>query len=63
MSSDNLANLLDALTETSVYVMEEPTHRLLYFNRRCRDISRGKAAIGAQCHTVWPCLLYTSRCV
>lgn len=54
MSSDNLANLLDALTEESIYVIEEETHRLLYFNRRCRDTGRGKAEIGVKCHEVWP---------
>ena len=54
MSADNLANLLDALTETSVYVIEEETHRLLYFNQRCRDTGRGKAEIGTKCHDVWP---------
>ena len=34
MPADNLTNLLDALTETSIYVIEEDTHRLLYINRR-----------------------------
>ena len=54
MPADNLAKLLDALTETSVYVIEEATHRLLYFNLRCRDTGRGRAALGAKCHEVWP---------
>lgn len=54
MSADNLANLLNALTETSVYVIEEKTHRLLYFNERCRETGRGKAALGVKCHEVWP---------
>lgn len=54
MSVDNLANLLDALTETSVYVIEEETHRLLYFNGRCRATGRGRVALGAPCHEVWP---------
>lgn len=54
MYSDNLANLLDALTETGVYVIEEETHRLLYFNRRCAESGRGKAVLGAKCHEVWP---------
>lgn len=54
MSEENLANLLNALSDTSVYVIEEDTHRLLYFNRRCRDTGRGKAAIGIKCHDVWP---------
>ena len=54
MSTENLAILLDALTETSVYVIEEESRRLLYFNRRCRDTGRGKAVLGAKCHEVWP---------
>lgn len=54
MSADNLAILLDALTDTSVYVIEEESHRLLYFNRRCRRTSGQKAALGAKCHEVWP---------
>lgn len=31
MTADNLTNLLDALTETSVYVIEEDSHCLLIF--------------------------------
>ena len=54
MSADNLSNLLDALTETSIYVIEEKSHRLLYFNQRCRNTGRGKAALGVKCHEVWP---------
>ncbi len=55
MSADkNLNLLLDALTETSVYVIEEASRRLLYFNRRCRETGRGKAALGVKCHEVWP---------
>lgn len=54
MTTDNLANLLDALSETSVYVIEEKTHSLLYFNQRCRETGRGRAVLGAKCHTVWP---------
>ena len=47
MHANNLTNLLDALTDTSVYVIEEDTHRLLYFNQRCQDMERGKAVLGA----------------
>lgn len=54
MSADNLAELLDALTDMSVYVIEEETHRLLYFNKRCRETGRGRASLGAKCHDVWP---------
>ncbi|MCC8027712.1 MAG: response regulator [Clostridium sp.] len=54
MSAADLANLLDALADTSVYVIEEATHRLLYYNRRCQENSHGKALEGAKCHEVWP---------
>jgi len=29
MTAENLMNLLDSLTETSVYVIEEESHRLV----------------------------------
>ncbi len=54
MSQDNLSHLLDALRENSVYVIEEASHRLLYYNKRCEDIGRGRAALGVKCHEVWP---------
>lgn len=54
MTAENLMNLLDSLTETSVYVIEEESHRLLYFNERCRRTGRGRAALGVRCHEVWP---------
>ena len=54
MSENNLAKLLDSLAEISVYVIEEETHRLLYFNRRCQEIGRGRAVLGVKCHEVWP---------
>lgn len=54
MPVDNLINLLDALTETSVYVIDESAHRLLYFNKRCQDTGRGKVALGMECYNIWP---------
>lgn len=54
MTADNLSGLLDALSETSVYVIDENTRELLYCNRRCRDTGRGRAVIGAKCFDVWP---------
>ena len=54
MTAENLMNLLDSLTETSVYVIEEESHRLLYFNERCRNTGRGRAALGIRCDEVWP---------
>lgn len=54
MRAENLAGLLDAMTQTSIYVIEEGSHQLLYFNRRCCDTGRGRAALGVKCHEVWP---------
>ena len=54
MQNNNLKQLLDALTETSVYVIEAGSRRLLYFNRRCSETGRGKARIGIKCSEVWP---------
>ena len=55
MTAENLMNLLDSLTETSVYVIEEESPNwLLYFNERCRNTGRGRAALGIRCDEVWP---------
>lgn len=54
MSMQDLGNLLDALAETSVYVIEESTHKILYFNKICGEMSKGRAAIGKKCHEIWP---------
>ena len=54
MTADNLINLLDALTETSIYVIEEDSHCLLYFNKRCQESGRPSPEIGSLCHQVWP---------
>ncbi len=56
MAGDNLSQLLDALPDTSISVIEESTHKLLYCNRRCREAGHGKAVPGALCHEVWPTL-------
>ena len=54
MTAADLTNLLDSLIEFSIYVIEEETHKLLFFNQRCRETSRGRAAVGVKCHEVWP---------
>ncbi len=54
MHSENLVNLLNALSALSIYVIEEDTHQLLYFNQRCQETGRGRARIGVKCHEVWP---------
>lgn len=62
MSDNHMVRLLDALTQTSVYVIEEATHRLLYFNKRCQETGQGHAAVGAKCHDVWPAFCAGSNC-
>lgn len=52
MAEENLRRILDALTETSVYVVREDDHRILYVNRHVRQISP-EAAPGRRCHEVW----------
>lgn len=54
MYNDNLKQLLDALTETSVYVIETETQQLLYFNQRCRETGRGRVKLGVRCSDIWP---------
>ena len=50
----DLENLLDTLSETCIYVIEEKSHRLLYFNCLSSDTSYGSAALGKICSEVWP---------
>lgn len=52
MWNDNLAVILDSLSETGVYVIERDTHRLLYFNRRVKEVSP-EVELGKRCHEVW----------
>ena len=54
MGAEEKERLLDALVETSVYVIEEESHRLLYLNKRCREQSGGRARLGVKCHEIWP---------
>lgn len=52
MRDDNLIRIMDALTDTGIYVVEQSTHKLLYFNRwvkgMCPDIQ-----VGMPCHEIW----------
>ncbi|WP_243008943.1 hypothetical protein [Clostridium sp. AM58-1XD] len=54
MSHDNLANLLDSLTGVSVFVIEDKTQRLLYYNQRCKDAGCGRIELGMRCQEIWP---------
>ena len=55
MTADNLINLLDALTETSIYVIEEDSHRLLYFRKpggRRQDLAAHATRCGLSTVTI-----------
>lgn len=38
MMEQNLAGILDTLEDTGIYVIEKDTYRMLYFNKRIRDV-------------------------
>lgn len=52
MPQNNLKVLLDALTETGVYVIREDDHTLLYFNRKVKETSP-YVRLGVPCHEIW----------
>lgn len=53
MHIEDYEKILDALQETGVYVIREDDHRILYCNRRVREVAP-TAAPGAVCHELWP---------
>ena len=52
MEDWNIRAMLDSLEETGVYVIEQNTHRLLYFNRRIKDVTPD-VQLGVKCHELW----------
>lgn len=52
MKKENLAIMLDSLEEIAVYVIEQDTHRILYYNKRIQDVN-GKVGLGKKCHEVF----------
>lgn len=52
MLKSNLEKMLDSLVEAGVYVIEQDSHRLLYFNRRVKEISP-QVSLGRKCHELW----------
>lgn len=52
MHNDNLAAMLDSLVETGVYVIEQNTHRFLYYNKRVKEAGPG-VELGKKCYEVW----------
>lgn len=52
MPDTNLQKALDSMKETGLYVIEQDTHKLLYFNKRVKEVSPG-ARLGMKCHDLW----------
>lgn len=52
MKKENLAIMLDSLEEIAVYVIEQDTHRILYYNKRVQDVN-GNVGLGKICHEVF----------
>ena len=48
MKKENLATVLDSLSELYIYIIEQETHRLLYFNQRVKEASPD-VKVGACC--------------
>ncbi len=53
MHIEDYEKILDAVQDTGVYVIREDDHRILYCNRRVREVTPA-AAPGAVCHELWP---------
>lgn len=53
MHIEDYEKILDAVQDTGVYVIREDDHRILYCNRRVREVTP-EAAPGAVCHELWP---------
>lgn len=49
MMEQNLAGILDTLEDTGIYVIEKDTYRMLYFNKRIRDVYH-QARLGMKCY-------------
>ena len=52
MESRDYENILDALPDTGVYVVREADRRILYFNRKIREVSPA-ARLGGPCREIW----------
>ena len=52
MKKENLATVLDSLSELYIYIIEQETHRLLYFNQRVKEASPD-VKVGACCSELW----------
>lgn len=53
METKDLENILDAMQTTGVYVIREDNHRILYYNRKVREVTPA-VKTGVACHELWP---------
>lgn len=52
MWEKNALKIMDALSETAIYVIEQDTYKLLYFNRRVKEVSP-EVELGKKCYKIW----------
>ena len=52
MESRDYENILGALPDTGVYVIREEDRRILYFNKKVREVSP-EVRLGDACHEIW----------
>ena len=52
LESRDYKKILNALPETSVFVIREADHGILYFNKWVQDVSPG-VRLGMACHEIW----------
>lgn len=50
--TDNLLGILDSMTGTGVYVITQDTHRILYYNKRVKEVAP-EVETGVICHQLW----------
>ena len=53
MNNDDFRKILDSMEETGVYVIREEDYRILYCNRRVREVTPD-AKEGMVCRDLWP---------
>lgn len=52
MESRDYEKVLDVMPNPGIYVIQEEDHKLLYFNKRVKDVSP-EVRLGVACHDVW----------
>lgn len=52
MKSNDYEKILDVMPNPGIYVIREDDHKLLYFNKRVKDVSP-EVRLGVACHDVW----------